>query len=197
MTGSVIAGVAIFCSSFSPNIPVLGVTYGLLGGIGLGLMWVNFIVLDIELMRVVLACHFFHNQVRPCCSCCWSILFTTTLFCHRSEKKWSNKIPFPNTSPSPGLCVTGSGVGTFVFAPIASALVEWAGWRGCNRVWSSFQYLFLFKFKFLSLVQVKTYLLCLDHQVMAAICSLGFLCGLALAPRARKPSRWWQDLRHF
>ena len=93
--------------------------------------------------------------------------------------------------------MTGSGVGTFVFAPIASALVEWAGWRGCNRVWSSFQYLFLFKFKFLSLVQVKTYLLCLDHQVMAAICSLGFLCGLALAPRARKPSRWWQDLRHF
>ena len=32
---------------------------------------------------------------------------------------------------------------------------------------------------------------------MAAICSFGFLCGLALAPRARKPSRWWQDLRHF
>ena len=33
----------------------------------------------------------------------------------------------------------------------------------------------------------------LDLQVMAAICSLGFLCGLALAPRARKPSRWWKN----
>ena len=72
------------------------------------------------------------------------------------------------------------------------------GWMaGLQQGWSRFQYLFLFKFKYLSLVQVQIYLSCLDHQVMAAICSLGFLCGLALAPRARKPSRWWQDFRHF
>lgn len=37
-----------------------------------------------------------------------------------------------------GLCVTGSGFGTFVFAPIAASLVEWAGWRGCNRLMALF-----------------------------------------------------------
>ena len=58
MVGSVIAGVAIFCSSFSPTLPVLVVTYGVLGGIGLGLMWVTFTVLDVGLIRVVLDCHF-------------------------------------------------------------------------------------------------------------------------------------------
>ena len=33
-----------------------------------------------------------------------------------------------------GICVCGSGVGTFLFAPIASGLVDRFGWRGCNRV---------------------------------------------------------------
>jgi len=114
MVGSVIAGVAIFCSSFSSTLPVLVLTYGVLGGIGLGLMYVPAVV--------------------------------------AVGQYFSRRLSFAT-----GLCVTGSGVGTFVFAPIASALVEWAGWQGCNRV-------------------------------MAAICSLGFLCGLALAPRARKQS---------
>ena len=38
MAGSVIAGFAIFSSSFSPTLFVLILTYGVLGGIGLGLM---------------------------------------------------------------------------------------------------------------------------------------------------------------
>ena len=148
-------------------------------------------------MRVVLACHFFHNQVRPCCSCCWSILFTTTLFCHRSEKKVikQNTISKYFTLPRP-LCDRVWGWNFCLRSHrLRSRRVGWMA--RLQQGWSGFQYLFLFKFKFLSLVQVKTYLLCLDHQVMAAICSLGFLCGLALAPRARKPSRWWQDSRHF
>ena len=53
-------------------------------------------------------------------------------------RKVIKKYHFQIHQSSPGLCVTGSGVGTFVFAPIASALVEWAGWRGCNRVGHAF-----------------------------------------------------------
>jgi len=112
MTGSVIAGFAIFSSSFSPTLFVLILTYGVLGGIGLGLMYVPAVV--------------------------------------AVGQYFSRRLSFAT-----GLCVTGSGVGTFVFAPIASALVQWAGWRGCNRV-------------------------------MAGVCSLGFIFGLALAPRAKK-----------
>ena len=53
----------------------------------------------------------------------------------------------------------------FVFAPIASTLVQWAGWK-----WN------------------------VIVQVMAGICSLGFICGLALAPRAKKQTRCFSVL---
>lgn len=33
-----------------------------------------------------------------------------------------------------GIAVCGSGIGTFVFAPLGSFLVEEYGWRGCNII---------------------------------------------------------------
>ena len=33
-----------------------------------------------------------------------------------------------------GICVCGSGVGTFLIAPLTSVLTESFGWRGCNQV---------------------------------------------------------------
>jgi MFS family permease len=107
--GSLLASVAIFASSFAPSLITLILTYGVLGGVGLGLMYVPAMV--------------------------------------AVSQYFSRRLSFAT-----GLCVTGSGVGTFLFAPLASALVQWGGWRGCNRV-------------------------------MALICTLGLLCGLALKPR--------------
>ena len=37
-----------------------------------------------------------------------------------------------------GICVCGSGAGTFLFAPIASGLISSYGWRGSNRVMAAF-----------------------------------------------------------
>eukprot|EP00092_Neocalanus_flemingeri_P021648 GFUD01023481.1.p1 GENE.GFUD01023481.1~~GFUD01023481.1.p1 ORF type:complete len:462 (+),score=95.14 GFUD01023481.1:81-1388(+) len=37
-----------------------------------------------------------------------------------------------------GISVCGSGAGTFIFAPLASSLVQQYGWRGCNRVMAVF-----------------------------------------------------------
>ena len=36
-----------------------------------------------------------------------------------------------------GICVCGSGVGTFLIAPLTSSLAENYGWRDCNRVMSA------------------------------------------------------------
>ena len=33
-----------------------------------------------------------------------------------------------------GISVSGSGVGTFLFAPLATYLIEAFGWKGANRV---------------------------------------------------------------
>ena len=33
-----------------------------------------------------------------------------------------------------GIAVCGSGIGTFVMAPLVSSLVEWYGWRGAMMV---------------------------------------------------------------
>ena len=34
----------------------------------------------------------------------------------------------------PGICVCGSGAGTFVLAPATALLIQHLGWRGCTRV---------------------------------------------------------------
>jgi hypothetical protein len=38
----------------------------------------------------------------------------------------------------PGICVCGSGAGTFVLAPFTAFLIRHFGWRGCNRVMALF-----------------------------------------------------------
>jgi predicted MFS family arabinose efflux permease len=45
MTGAVIASVSFFLSTFSPNLDVLIVTYGIMGGMGFGLMYLPAIVI--------------------------------------------------------------------------------------------------------------------------------------------------------
>ena len=94
--------------------------------------------------------------------------------------------------------MTGSGVGTFVFAPIASALVQWAGWRGCNRVGCYFHVHFVFLFCFMHCIDKYDIYLHSSRKssrfnvkVMAGICSLGLICGLALAPKAKKHTRFF------
>jgi len=91
MAGALLSSTSILLSSFSPSLLALILIYGVMGGVGLGLMYVP---------AVVAVGQYFTRRL----------------------------------ALATGLCVTGSGVGTFVFAPIASSLVKWGGWRGCNRV---------------------------------------------------------------
>ena len=95
LVGSLISSVAIFASSYSSSLSMLLLTYGVMGGVGLGLMYAP---------AVVTVGQYFTRRLNL----------------------------------ATGICVCGSGAGTFLFAPIASGLISSYGWRGCNRVMAAF-----------------------------------------------------------
>lgn len=92
IAGAVLASAAFVLSTFSTSINMLMITYGVMGGIGFGMIY---------LPAVVCVGYYF-------------------------EKK---------RSLATGIAVCGSGFGTFVFAPLATFLLEkLGGWRGANLV---------------------------------------------------------------
>ena len=95
LVGSLISSVAIFASSYSSSLTMLLLTYGVMGGVGLGLMYAP---------AVVTVGQYFTRRLNL----------------------------------ATGICVCGSGAGTFLFAPIASGLISSYGWRGSNRVMAAF-----------------------------------------------------------
>ncbi|XP_052805368.1 monocarboxylate transporter 13-like isoform X2 [Mya arenaria] len=86
MTGSLIATIAFVCARFSPNLDVLIVTYGVLGGFGFGMIY---------LPSIVSVGYYF-------------------------EKK---------RAIATGIAVCGSGVGTFIFAPLTRYLLDNYDWK--------------------------------------------------------------------
>lgn len=91
MTGSVVAAIFFIISTFSHNVNMLIFTYGVMGGIGFGLMY---------LPSIIIVGFYFDS--------------------HRAL--------------ATGLAVCGSGVGMFVFAPLADWLLAHYGWQGANWV---------------------------------------------------------------
>lgn len=89
--GSVIGMAAFAISTLSDSVYMLMVTYGIIGGIGFGLIY---------LPAIVSVGYYF-------------------------EKK---------RALATGIAVCGSGFGTFVFAPVASALLEAYDWKGANLI---------------------------------------------------------------
>lgn len=83
-----------FClSTLSPNVPILMLTYGIIGGFGLGLIY---------LPAVVAVGYYFESK----------------------------------RALATGISVCGSGVGTFLFAPLATHLLEAYGWKGSNLIFA-------------------------------------------------------------
>lgn len=91
IAGSLVSAAAFAVSIFSPNVVWLMLSYGFLGGIGFGLIY---------LPAVVCVGYYFESK----------------------------------RSLATGIAVCGSGFGTFVFAPLASFLLETYGWRGANLI---------------------------------------------------------------
>ncbi|XP_065156423.1 monocarboxylate transporter 14 isoform X2 [Atheta coriaria] len=91
IAGSLISTIAFVLSIFSPNVNVLMVTYGVMGGFGFGLIY---------LPAVVCVGYYFETK----------------------------------RSLATGIAVCGSGVGTFAFAPLASALIDAYDWKGANLI---------------------------------------------------------------
>uniref|UniRef100_A0A8D9BUH3 Monocarboxylate transporter 12 n=1 Tax=Cacopsylla melanoneura TaxID=428564 RepID=A0A8D9BUH3_9HEMI len=85
--GSVLGGLSFVVSSFSTSVEFLYVSYGIMGGIGFGLIYVP----------AVITTGFYFER--------WRALAT-------------------------GIAVCGSGIGTFIFAPFSTYLIETVGWRG-------------------------------------------------------------------
>ncbi|XP_022185604.2 monocarboxylate transporter 3 [Nilaparvata lugens] len=91
IAGSIIGCLAFVLSIFSPTIEVLMITYGIIGGIGFGFIYLPAIV-------------------------CVGYYFET------------------KRSLATGIAVCGSGVGTFLFAPFATFLLETYDWKGTNLI---------------------------------------------------------------
>ncbi|KAK9751246.1 Major Facilitator Superfamily [Popillia japonica] len=91
VAGGLISTVAFVLSTFSPTVNILMLTYGLMGGIGFGLIY---------LPAVVCVGYYFETK----------------------------------RSLATGIAVCGSGVGTFAFAPLATALLEVYDWKGANLI---------------------------------------------------------------
>ncbi|CAH1141987.1 unnamed protein product [Phyllotreta striolata] len=91
ISGSIISTVAFVLSIFSPTVNWLMLTYGFMGGVGFGLIY---------LPAVVCVGYYFETK----------------------------------RSLATGIAVCGSGVGTCVFAPLATMLLEEYGWRGANLI---------------------------------------------------------------
>ena len=84
--GSVVACIGLSLSTLSPNVPVLMLTYGVIGGLGLGMIY---------LPAVICVGYYFESK----------------------------------RALATGISVCGSGVGTFLFAPLATYLSETYGWK--------------------------------------------------------------------
>ena len=80
------AWAAISLSTFSPSVPVLMLTYGVLGGFGLGLIY----------LPAIISVGFYFESRRALAT---------------------------------GISVCGSGVGTFLFAPLANYLISVSTWQ--------------------------------------------------------------------
>ncbi|KFD71499.1 hypothetical protein M514_06367 [Trichuris suis] len=87
IAGATIGMLGFVSSTWATSLPFLMLTYGVLGGIGLGFIYI------------------------PAC------VYVSYYF----EKK---------RSLATGIAVAGSGFGTFVFAPLTTALLEHYGWKG-------------------------------------------------------------------
>ncbi|CAE1230985.1 Monocarboxylate transporter 14,Monocarboxylate transporter 12 [Acanthosepion pharaonis] len=92
--GAIFCSIAIFCSAFSTSIVWLIVTFGVLGGIGLGFMY---------LPAIVMVGYYFDKR----------------------------------RALATGVAVCGSGIGTFLFAPVSNYLLQLFGWRGAMWITSS------------------------------------------------------------
>lgn len=89
--GSVIGMVSFAISTLSESVYMLIVTYGIIGGIGFGLIY---------LPAIVSVGYYFEKR----------------------------------RALATGIAVCGSGFGTFVFAPLAAALLEAYDWKGANLI---------------------------------------------------------------
>ena len=95
MVGGVVACSSLMLSTFSPNVEVLMLTYGIMGGFGLGLIY----------LPAVIACGYYFEKRRALAT---------------------------------GISVCGSGVGCFVFPPLANIFVTQFGWKGANMIFAGF-----------------------------------------------------------
>ena len=91
--GSIVSCIGLVLSVFSPNVPVLMLTYGVIGGFGLGLIY----------LPAVVAVGYYFEKRRALAT---------------------------------GISVCGSGVGTFLFAPLATKLLKEYGWKGANLIFA-------------------------------------------------------------
>jgi len=94
MVGAVVSWIAFSVSTLSVNVGMLMVTYGVIGGLGFGLIY----------LPAIVSVGFYFESKRALAT---------------------------------GISVCGSGVGAFVFAPLANFLLEEFGWKTSNLIFAA------------------------------------------------------------
>ncbi|XP_037070170.1 LOW QUALITY PROTEIN: monocarboxylate transporter 12-like [Pollicipes pollicipes] len=93
IAGAIISSTGFFISAYADSVNFLVITYGLIGGVGFGMIY----------LPAVIAAGFYFDKRRALAT---------------------------------GIAVCGSGIGTFVLAPLTSWLADRYGWRGTMMVQS-------------------------------------------------------------
>ena len=137
--GACVSSLAIFVSTFSPNVYLLMVgllflplplspsysccpqiSYGVLGGLGLGLMYVP----------AVTAVGYWFEKKRSLVT--GGLLILILLMIPDPDP------PFAPAPLPPGISTCGSGFGTIIFAPVVAKLLEVTDWQWTNRIIAGF-----------------------------------------------------------
>ena len=116
MVGSVIASVSFIISTFSTNVNIMIVTYGIMGGNS------TYITIIVSCMFIVRSFYdYFHTGLGFGLMYLPSIVIVGYYFNQRRAL-------------ATGLAVCGSGIGTFIFAPLSRFLLTQYGWKGANLI---------------------------------------------------------------
>ena len=154
IAGCIIGALGIGLSSLSPNVAILMLTYGVVGGYGLGTMYLPSMVVisdyfekkrglatgkdfgktllaDVNKIIVFKSLLTTPSNILPLHL---KQTFPPIILIFNEGDVITSRLPFKIFTTLTGIADSGSGVGILVFAPLTTVLLEAYGWKGTHLV---------------------------------------------------------------